>query len=177
MNALDKVAAAVTDFRERRSSMFDAAWQLKPGYTTEQAERFYSDFGQKAAALLPELLDHLALNRPRIDVTVHIDSDGNPSTSVFLDGVKLDASLLRNIHEHTIDGGRSGEDHEWACSMYEQATNPALPKAVRAEFASALAHTHHDCTSEWEKCESCENCGDGLCPVITAANSTEETSK
>ncbi|WP_412075511.1 hypothetical protein ACLF6K_06210 [Streptomyces xanthophaeus] len=57
MSALEKAVAAVKEFRSRRNTMFDDAWQPKPGYTTAMAERFYSDFGQTAARLLPELID------------------------------------------------------------------------------------------------------------------------
>ncbi|MGW0537607.1 hypothetical protein [Streptomyces sp. NPDC003032] len=129
------------------------------------------DTGQK------DLLPKIGTGLPRTDVITYVDSDGNPGTELFIDGVKIACPLLHNIHKHTIDGGRSGEDHAWACSMWQQANDPSLPAAVRAEFASTFARTRHDCTSEWEKCESCENCGDEPCPVITAANNTEETSQ
>ena len=107
------------------------------------------------------------LRRPRIDVINYIDSDGNPGTTTFVNGVQIDALLPHNIHHHTIDGGRSGEDHAWACSMYSDANNLSLPEKVRVAFTEALAISSYDCTDE---CESCENCGDEPCPLITEAN-------
>ncbi|MFD7661247.1 hypothetical protein [Streptomyces sp. NPDC059788] len=111
------------------------------------------------------------LRRPRIDVITYVDSDGNPDTVTFIDGIRTDALLRHNIHHHTIDGGRSGEDHAWACSMYEHSTDPCLPERVRAAFAEALRCSSHHCT---DHCDSCTNCGDAYCPLIASADNDEK---
>ncbi|KOT47119.1 MULTISPECIES: hypothetical protein [Streptomyces] len=111
------------------------------------------------------------LRRPRIDVITYVDSDGNPDTVTFIDGNRTDALLRHNVHHHTIDGGRSGEDHAWACSMYEHSTDPRFPEQVRAAFAEALQYSSHHCK---DHCDSCTNCGDAHCPLITSAGNDEE---
>ncbi|MCX4405956.1 MULTISPECIES: hypothetical protein [unclassified Streptomyces] len=110
------------------------------------------------------------LRRPRVDVITCIDSDGNPDTATFIDGIRTDSLLRHNIHHHTIDGGRSGQDHAWACSMYEHSTDPRFPEQVRAAFAEALQRSSHHCK---DHCESCENCGDEPCPLISDSNAPD----
>ncbi|MFE5859766.1 hypothetical protein [Streptomyces virginiae] len=113
----------------------------------------------------PKILAKIETEPARTDMIIYIDGDGNPGTEYFVDGREATSPIVHGIHEHTIDPGRSGGDHAWACSMYDSANNGGIPPEVRAKFTDAIETSGHNCKAEL--CDSCENCLGEPCPLIT----------